>query len=177
MKIGKPQIKLTKGLFTWRWETPGRWGNMLRWGIKITLVYMQYYNPPSRGAHSQDYWMIGEHINKKNAGKPRVLAINALLHSLAALAAIFSAAAFISDSVVTTIFGKIWSRLRGLPGLADRATRLGGSPHLSCKRNQFEARVYMDRRVTAPKRVTPPTWGPPPPCKQALKCQLSQPSF
>ena len=51
--------------------------------------------------------MIGEHINKKNAGKPRVLAINALLHSLAALAAIFSAVAFISDSVVTIIFGKI----------------------------------------------------------------------
>ena len=51
--------------------------------------------------------MIGEHINKKNAGKPRVLAINALRHSLAALAAIFSAAAFISDSVVTIILGKI----------------------------------------------------------------------
>ena len=27
----------------------------------------------------------------------------------------------------------------------------------------------MDRRVTQPKRVTSPTWGPPPPCKQALK--------
>ena len=27
----------------------------------------------------------------------------------------------------------------------------------------------MDRRVTPPKRVTLPTWGPPPPCKQALK--------
>ena len=28
----------------------------------------------------------------------------------------------------------------------------------------------MDRRVTPPKRVTSPTWGPPPPCKQALSC-------
>ena len=27
----------------------------------------------------------------------------------------------------------------------------------------------MDRRVTSPKGVTSPTWGPPPPCKQALK--------
>ena len=27
----------------------------------------------------------------------------------------------------------------------------------------------MDRRVTPPKRVTSPTWGPLPPCKQALK--------
>ena len=33
----------------------------------------------------------------------------------------------------------------------------GGSPHLSCKRDQIKVRDYMDRRVT------------PPPCKQALK--------
>ena len=26
----------------------------------------------------------------------------------------------------------------------------------------------MDWRVTPPKWVTSPTWGPPPPCKQAL---------
>ena len=38
----------------------------------------------------------------------------------------------------------------------------GGSPHLSCKRDQIKIRDYMDRRVTTP------TWGPPPPCKQAL---------
>ena len=30
----------------------------------------------------------------------------------------------------------------------------------------------MDRRVTPPKRVTSPTWGPPPPCKQALNLLL-----
>ena len=66
------------------------------------------------------------------------------------------------------LHSKIWPRLRGLPGLADRATRLGGSPHLSCKRDPSKMRDYMDRRVTPPKRVTSPTWGPPPPCKQAL---------
>ena len=44
----------------------------------------------------------------------------------------------------------------------------GGSPHLSCKRDQIKMRDYMDRRATTPKRVTPPTWGPPPPCKKAL---------
>ena len=38
--------------------------------------------------------MVAKHVNKKNAGKPRVLAINALLHSLAALTATFSAVAF-----------------------------------------------------------------------------------
>ena len=30
----------------------------------------------------------------------------------------------------------------------------------------------MDRRVTPPKRVTSPTWGPPPPCKQALSIKF-----
>ena len=50
-----------------------------------------------------------------------------------------------------------------------RATRLGGSPHLSCKRDQIKMRDHMDRRVTPPKRLTSPTWGPPPPCKQALR--------
>ena len=44
----------------------------------------------------------------------------------------------------------------------------GGLPHLTCKRDQIKMRDYMDRRVTPPKRVTSPTWGPPPPCKQAL---------
>ena len=61
---------------------------------------------------------------------------------------------------------KIWPRLKGLPGLADRATRLGGSPYWLCKRNQIKTRDYMDRRVT------PPTWGPPSPCKQVLKVSI-----
>ena len=66
---------------------------------------------------------------------------------------------------------KIWPLLRGLPGVADRATHLEGSPHLSCKSDQIKMRDYMDRqvRVTRPKWVTVPTWGPPPACKQALK--------
>ena len=29
----------------------------------------------------------------------------------------------------------------------------------------------MNKRVTPPRRVTSPTWGPPPPCKQALKIE------
>ena len=65
--------------------------------------------------------------------------------------------------------GKIWPQLRGLPGVADQATLLEGSPHLSCKSDQIKMRDYMDRRVTPPKCVTMPTWGPPPTCKQTLK--------
>ena len=38
--------------------------------------------------------MVAKRVNKKNTGKPRVLAINALLHSRTALAATFSAVAF-----------------------------------------------------------------------------------
>ena len=54
------------------------------------------------------------------------------------------------------------------------AVTFGGSPHLPRKRDQIEMRDYMDRRVTPPKRVTSPTWGPPPPCKQALSCRASK---
>ena len=38
--------------------------------------------------------MVAKHVNKKNASKPRFLAIYAILHSLAALAATFSAVVF-----------------------------------------------------------------------------------
>ena len=41
-----------------------------------------------------EWSLLAKHLNKKNGGKPRVLAINALLHSLVALAATFSAMAF-----------------------------------------------------------------------------------
>ena len=54
--------------------------------------------------------------------------------------------------------------------MADLATHLEGSLHLSSKRDQIKMRDYMDRRFnTPPKWVTMPTRGPPPPSKQALK--------
>ena len=51
---------------------------------------------------------------------------------------------------------------------------MAGHPPLSCKRDQIEMRDYMDKRVTPPKRVTSPTWGPPPPCKQAINVKTIQ---
>ena len=48
---------------------------------------MQSYNPAILGC-------TFSRLSKKNAGKPRVLVINALLHSLAAFAATLSAVAF-----------------------------------------------------------------------------------
>ena len=38
--------------------------------------------------------MVAKHVNRKNAGKPHVLAINALLYPDAGLATTFSALAF-----------------------------------------------------------------------------------
>ena len=52
----------------------------------------------------------------------------------------------------------------------------GGSPNLSCKRDQIKMRDYMDRRVTPPWRVTSPAWGPPPPFKQALNVYIVKPT-
>ena len=40
------------------------------------------------------------------------------------------------------LHGKICPRLRKSPGLADQATRLGGSPQLSCRQNQINPRTY-----------------------------------
>ena len=59
--------------------------------------------------------------------------------------------------------------LHGGGGPQVSEVKYGGSPHLSCKRDQIKMRDYMDKRVTTPKRVTSPTWGPPRPCKQALR--------
>ena len=39
----------SNGLFTWRWGTPGRWGNPPSRGRKIKRVYMQSYNPGVQG--------------------------------------------------------------------------------------------------------------------------------
>ena len=68
---------------------------------------------------------------------------------------------------------KLSPRLTGLPHLADRATHLGGLPHLSCKCGQDKIGDYMERQVTPPRQVTSPTWGPPPLCKQALNSKTS----
>ena len=47
---------------------------------------------------------------------------------------------------------------------AGEVTR-GGSPHLSCKRDQIKMRDYMDRRVPPLTRLPHLPGVPPPPCK------------
>ena len=65
-------------------------------------------------------------------------------------------------------FGSLRACLHGGGGPEIGEVTCGGSTHLSCKRDQIKMTDYMDRRVTPPKWVTSPSWGPPPPCKQAL---------
>ena len=81
--------------------------------------------------------MVTMHVNNKNAGKPRVLAINALqaaylLLLLQPSGLWLSLVTFNNDAKPPPKW------LRGYPGLADWATRLVGSPHLSCKRDQIK---------------------------------------
>ena len=45
-------------------------------------------------------------------------------------------------------------QLTGLPYPADRATRPGGSPHLSRKGDQGKTRDYMDRHVNRPLKMS-----------------------
>ena len=68
---------------------------------------------------------------------------------------------FLNDSVRARLYGG------GTPQIGE--VTCGKSPHLSCKRDQLKKRDSMDWLVNPPKQVTSPTWGPPPPCKQALK--------
>ena len=67
-----------------------------------------------------------------------------------------------------TMFYKLRACLHGGGGPQIGEVTCGGSPHLSCKRDQIKMKDYMDSQVTSRKRVTSPTWGPPAPCKQAL---------
>ena len=64
------------------------------------------------------------------------------------------------------LFGSSFERacLLGGGGPQVGEVTCGGSPHLSCKRDQIKMRDY-----NTDKRVTSSTWGPLPPCKQATK--------
>ena len=64
------------------------------------------------------------------------------------------------DQVHRTV-SYVWAFLHGGGGTQVGEVTCGGSPHLSCKRDQIEMRDYMDRRITSPP------WGPPLPCKEA----------
>ena len=70
---------------------------------------------------------------------------------------------------ISTAGWKLRACLHGGGGPHLGEVTCGGSPHLSCKRNQNER--ICGQAGYPPKRVTSPSWGPPPPCKQALTQQ------
>ena len=59
-------------------------------------------------------------------------------------------------------------QVSGLPASTDRATHLGEVPYFTCERDQAIKRDCMERLATPPRRGTSRSWGPPPPCEQAL---------
>ena len=70
---------------------------------------------------------------------------------------------------ISTAGWKLRACLHGGGGPHLGEVTCGGSPHLSCKRNQNER--ICGQAGYPPKRVTSPSWGPSPPCKQALTQQ------
>ena len=116
--------------------------------------------------------MVAKQVNKKNAGKPRVLAIYALLTltccscwNLQWCTSLLLPLIMMQSHRPKWILrefdvSRIRPRLGGLPHL-ETFTWQTGLPALTC--DQIKMRDYMDWPVTPPKRLTSPTWGPPRP--------------
>ena len=73
---------------------------------------------------------------------------------------------FIRVVLVLLRYPPVKASLHGGGGPQVGEVTCGGSPHLRCKSDHIKTRDCMDRRVTSP------TWGPPPPCKQALSAMI-----
>ena len=119
----------------------------------IGPVYMEVgVIPPSRGALCQDYWMVAKHVNKKKGRQTTFFFffITALPHSLAALAATFSAVAFYIVTVNNAAKPPPKPIVREYDVLRIRP-RLGGLPHLE---------MFTWQNLTPPWRVTPPIMYP-----------------
>ena len=194
---------MTKGLFSWTWGTPGRWGQSrgvpsshLEKDERLILEHICIY---SWKRHALCYAVFGFARNRwlntlygivwetkygrfTTLNDPKCEHFTFLVCPLRFLVISAMRPPGNVQSFKTYMFRfLLWTRpwLGGLSHLdtftwqivtpADRVTlpgrpgtRLGGPPHLSCKRDQSKIRNYVDRRITSP------TWGPPPPCKQAL---------
>ena len=122
--------------------------------------------------------MLAKYVNKKNAGKPRFLVTDALLHTLAAFAATSSAVAFCWCKATAKVnFARIQYR-QSDPGKAccptltptERVTRSNrpGYPALAGQPTYHVNVIKLKWEIIWIGRVTSPNWGPPPPCKQAL---------
>ena len=137
----------------------------------FSIVFFRY----SHTAHVvNDHLVLVGGVSPNSTHTPGVVLLN--LKSLTWKSFSLPVSAFLLSqysTVLAKIVHDLTTRLKaclhggGGPQLGE--VTCGGSPHLSCKRDQVKMRDYMDRWVTPPKQVTSPTWGPPPPCKQALR--------
>ena len=160
--------------------TPGRWGNLHRWGNKLTLLYMQSYNLLHPGVRflkiiERSRIMLANHVFWR-----LMLFYSHLLLLLQPSLLWLFIVTFLNDanplpnwilrewdvSWIQPQLGGLthleiftWQNLT--PGervtLADWDISLGGSPHISCKHDQIKMNDYMAWGITPPKRVTSPT--------------------
>ena len=115
-----------------------------------------------------DHFVLVGGVSPNSTHNPGVVLLN--LKSLSWKSFSLPVSAFLLSqysTVLAKVVHDLTTRLRtclhggGGPQIGE--VTCGGSPHLSCKRDQIKMTDYMDRRVTSP------TWSPPPPCKQALR--------
>ena len=176
---------MTKGLFTWRWGTPGRWGNRLAVVEKWPAFTYKLTTPESWGDVTRRCCVVVRHVNRENGGRTMHFGGQCSFplficsrYNISVLSLLMNLARLQNVTWTRPQLGGLshfesftWQNAtpaERVTDLADRATRLGGLPHLSYKHDQIKMRDYMERRVTPPRQVTSPTWGPPPSCKQAL---------
>ena len=151
----------------------------------LSLFFLTHYYAPfsivffffrySHTAHVvNDHLVLVGGVSPNSTRTPGVVVLNLnsltwKSFSLPVSAFLLSQYSTILAKVVHDFTTRLKACLHGSGGPQIGEVTCGGSPHLLCKRDQIKMRDSMDRQVTSPKQVTSPTWGPPPPCKQALR--------
>ena len=143
--------------------------------LLCTLFHCIFFFRYSHTAHVvNDHLVLVGGVSPNSTRTPGVVLLNLKSltwksFSLPVSAFLLSQYSTILAKVVHDFTTRLRACLHGSWGPQIGEVTCGGSPHLLCKRDQIKMRDSMDRQVTPPKQVTSPTWGPPPPCKQALR--------
>ena len=140
-------------MFTWRWGTPGRRGNISP--LQCSGLFCENSSPLQSGFENVTKYLGNMSENAKYLGN--------LFQKMVQKSKIQRRRIFENSNGPS--FRKHIYRNYSLDAPGNNC---GGSSHLSCKRDQIKMRDSLDWAVTPPKRVTSHTWGAPPPCKQTL---------
>ena len=109
-----------KGPFTWRWGTPGRWGNPPNRGRKIKRVYMQSYNPGVLGwgflrlllrlqLRSLSRGVPSSHLEKDG----RLILAHICIYSWKRHALCYAVFGFARNRWLNTLYGIVWETKYG----------------------------------------------------------------